>query len=630
MERHYLVGTAGHVDHGKTELIRALSGMETDRLKEEKQRGISIELGFAHMNLPSGREVGIVDVPGHERFVRQMLSGAGGMDAVLLVIAADEGMMPQTREHLDILTLLAIPRGIVVLNKIDLVEDDWLELIEEEIKEELKGTTFEGSPIFRISALTGEGIPELKVGIDQALATGEGKKAVGAARMPLDRVFSIQGFGTVVTGTLYSGTLEVGQDLAIEPAHRLAKVRSLQVHGHKVATAQAGQRVAVNLAGIEVSQVEKGAVLAQPNAFPVGNILDIKVHALPSAEKRISQRQRLRFHLGTAEVMGRIHLLDREEIKPGEEAYAQILLEEPVLAAAQDRFVLRFYSPAHTIAGGKVLGVAKFKEKRFKEAVLGLMNLKDRGNPQELLIRELKEPKAVPELAGVFLVPQADVVTWLAELERADRLEVWLKNSQAHYWAHEAAEGWRRDILKTVSGYVKANPLRRGVGREELKNRMRIAWPHPLWQAILEEGARKGYYRLEGGKIQPPEGIALPEGLAKRVDCLAKQWRTAGLTPPDLTSAAAACQIEAQEAGEFAQYFCELGEWISAGGIFFERQALTDARKVLEEYLQEHKEAGVSEIREIWGISRKYAVPLLEYFDEQHLTRRSGDKRILY
>jgi len=259
-ERHYLIGTAGHVDHGKTELIRALSGMETDRLKEEKQRGISIELGFAHMELPSGRQVGIVDVPGHERFVRQMLAGASGMDVVLLVIAADEGIMPQTQEHLDILTLLDIPRGIVVINKADLVDEEWLDLMEEEIREELKATAFHEAPICKVSALNGVGISNLRQTIDGLLSEVESKKSTGPVRMPLDRVFSIQGFGTVVTGTLHSGTVKLGQELSIEPGHIHAKVRSLQVHKNKVNSAGAGQRLAVNLAGVDVAEVARGSV----------------------------------------------------------------------------------------------------------------------------------------------------------------------------------------------------------------------------------------------------------------------------------------------------------------------------------------------------------------------------------
>ncbi|MHB1652539.1 MAG: selenocysteine-specific translation elongation factor [Desulfitobacteriaceae bacterium] len=628
--KNYLVGSAGHVDHGKTEMIRALSGIDTDRLKEEKQRGISIELGFAHMVLPSGREVGIVDVPGHERFVRQMLAGAGGMDIVLLVIAADEGIMPQTREHLDILTLLKIPRGIVVLNKIDLVDLEWLELMKEEVREGLKDTAFAEAPLCPVSAVTGEGISELKEMIDQLLNQVESKKVSGPTRMPLDRVFSIQGFGTVVTGTLYNGTVEIGQDVAIEPAHLISKVRSLQVHGQKVSSAQAGQRVAVNLAGLEVAEVEKGAVLVAPNSFQVGNILDLKVQSLSSVDKPIVQRQRLRFHLGTAEILGRIHLLDREEIAPGEEGYAQIILESPVLAAPKDRFVLRFYSPARTAAGGEVLGVAEFKQKRFKESVLAVMRLKDQGNPLDLLERELSEPKSLSEVAGQFHIALTELEEWLQELEEFKRVEVWTEDNQSLYWGKTAAEAWRVKLLEAVRGYSKAYPLRGGIGREELKSKMGVSWPHHLWQAVLELGAERGYYRLAGGKILPPEEVQVPPHLAKQVACLVARWHTSGLMPPELEMAAAECQIQRRDAGEFAQYLCDTAEWTAVNGLYFTSEALEEAKRKLFQYLQVHAEVSVAEVRELWGTSRKYTVPLLEYFDQQHITRRAGDKRVLY
>lgn len=628
--RHYLVGTAGHVDHGKTELIRALSGIETDRLKEEKQRGISIELGFAHMILPSGREVGIIDVPGHERFVRQMLAGAGGMDIVLLVIAADEGIMPQTKEHLEILTLLEIPRGIVVLNKIDLVDNEWLDLMIEEIKEQLHETAFVNAPICPVSSLTGEGMLQLKQVIDGLLDEVESKKANGPARMPLDRVFSIQGFGTVVTGTLYSGTLHLGQDVAIEPAHLLSKVRSLQVHGEKVTSVQAGQRVAVNLAGVEVAEVEKGAVLATPQAFRVGNILDIKVQVLPSVEKPIIQRQRLRFHLGTAEILGRIHLLDREELQAGEEGYAQIILEVPVLAAPNDRFVFRFYSPAHTIAGGKVLGVSEFKQKRCREPVLSLMKMKDQGNPLELLERELAEPKTVTEIKDIFHLTSDETESLLQELEKDNRVEVWLQDSQTLFWSKRPAEIWREKLLNNVRTYLKANPLRIGIGREELKNRMGVQWPHHLWQSILEQGAERGYCRLAGGKIQPPEGVELSPELARQAACLTRHWQKAGLMPPDLEAIGAECQIRNRDTAEFALFLCDTGKWIAISGFYFASKSLEDGKKKLLEYLQTHGEVSVAEVRELWGTSRKYAVPLLEYFDQQHITRRVGDKRVAF
>ncbi|SPF32442.1 Selenocysteine-specific elongation factor [Candidatus Desulfosporosinus infrequens] len=629
-ERHYLVGTAGHVDHGKTELIRALSGMETDRLKEEKQRGISIELGFAHMVMPSGRQVGIVDVPGHERFVRQMLAGASGMDVVLLVIAADEGIMPQTQEHLDILTLLGIPRGIVVINKADLVDNEWLDLMEEEIREELNGTAFHEAPVCRVSALTGDGIPNLRQIIDRLLSEVETKKTTGPVRMPLDRVFSMQGFGTVVTGTLYSGTVKLGQELAIEPIHMLTKVRSLQVHKSKVTFAEAGQRVAVNLAGVDVAEVERGSVLVMPNMFKVGKILDLKVLNLGSADKPLIQRQRVRFHLGTTEILGRLHLLEQEELAPGQEGFAQILLEEPVVAVPGDRFVLRFYSPAHTIAGGKVLGVADFKQKRFKENVLAQMRVKDQGDPLDLLEKEMFEPRTASDLADRLHVSVAEVENDLKSLEISDRLEIWTEDESKLYWGKTTAELWRSKLIAIIKTHEKANPLRGGISREELKTRLGILWTHRRWQTILEQGAARGFYRISGSKVQTNEGAEIPASISKHLVALRTKWQSVTLMPPDLVATAEACGILKSDAPEYAQYLCETGEWVHIDQYYYRQKELESAKEILSEFLKIHGEAGVSEVREMWGISRKYAVPLLEFFDNQKLTRRTGDKRILY
>lgn len=629
-ERHYLVGTAGHVDHGKTELIHALSGMETDRLKEEKKRGISIELGFAHMTLPSGRQVGIVDVPGHERFVRQMLAGVSGMDIVLLVIAADEGIMPQTREHLDILTLLDIPQGIVVLNKADLVDEEWLDLIEEEVREELKESAFQAAPICRVSALTGVGIPELRQKIDVLLSEAESKKADGPIRLPIDRVFTMQGFGTVITGTLYSGTIKLGQELAVEPGHLLAKVRSIQVHNNKVSTAQAGQRVAINLAGVDVAKVERGAVLVIPNVFKEGKVLDLKVLNLSSADRPITQRQRVRFHLGTTEALGRIHLLEQEELNPGEEGFAQILLEEPVVAAVGDRFVLRFYSPAQTIAGGKVLGIAEFKKKRYKENVIEQMQIKDQGDPLDLLAREIIEPLTGADLIARLQVPAANLEENLKALAEAKRLEIWSEDEKSLYWEKAAAEAWRLKLIELLKIYEKTNPLRVGISREELKTRLGVAWPHRRWQAILEQGAAREFYRVSGSKVQSNETPDMSEDMRKRLEALRRKWQQSGLTPPDIGAAAEECGIAKGESLEYAQYLCEMNEWLHIDQFYFSRDNIEKAKEQLLQYLHEHGEITVSEAREVWGISRKYTVPLVEYFDQQKITRRDGDKRKIF
>lgn len=629
-ERHYLIGTAGHVDHGKSQLIRALTGIETDRLKEEKQRGISIELGFAHLSLPSGREVGIVDVPGHERFVRQMLAGATGMDMVLLVIAADEGIMPQTREHLEILTLLGVSRGLVVLNKIDLVDEEWLELIQEEVREGLKGTVFEHVEFYSVSAQTGEGIERLKGAIDEKLNEVQSKSANGPVRLPIDRVFTIQGFGTVVTGTLHNGTVTLGQELAIEPGNKLAKVRSLQVHNEKVGKAVAGQRVAINLAGVDVNEVEKGSVVITPNAYPVGNILDLKLVNIASADRAIIQRQRVRFHIGTAEVLGRVHLLEQEEIAPGEEGYAQIILEEPVVATSQDRFVLRFYSPAYTIAGGKVLAITEKKKKRFNEQIIAQMQIKDQGDPLVLLERELIEPRTIKECESIFHLDQEVLKEWLDKIIEDERVEVWEEDSVPLYWSKESVEKWHRKVTGTIKAYQKEFPLRGGIGREELKMKLGVKWTNRRWQNVLEEGAKRSLYVLDGSKVRLTEKPELPESIRKKIACLSQKWQNASLTPPDLEGGALECGINKNEVSEYVGFLVESGEWVLVEGMYFSLSNLTKARNQLVEYLEKKGEVSVGDVRELWGTSRKYTVPLLEYFDQKKLTRRNGDKRVLY
>ena len=628
-ERHYLIGTAGHVDHGKTELIRALSGMETDNLKEEKQRGISIELGFAHMKLPSERLVGIVDVPGHEKFVRQMLAGASGMDLVLLVVAADEGIMPQTQEHLDILTLLGVSKGIVVINKIDLVDEEWLEFIQEDIKEKLTNTGFQNAPICKVSAIKGQGISDLKETIDDLLSDAVSKNSSGPVRMPLDRVFSVQGFGTVVTGTLHSGTVKVGQELAIEPGHLPVKIRSIQVYKNKVDSAKAGQRVAVNLAGADVADVTRGSVLVTPKAFKVGKILDIKVYNLSSAEKSLIQRQRVRFHLGTNEILGRIHLLDHDEILPGQEGFAQILLEESVIAASGDRFVLRFYSPAYTIGGGKVLGVADFKQKRFHENVIALMKLKDKGDPLDILEKEINEPRSDSELVSLLQVSSKELKENIKTLLELERLEVWSEDGHPLYWGKIDAERWRSKLIDIVKIYEEQNPLRGGISREELKTRLGIQWPHRRWQTILEEGSVRQFYRIVGSKVQTINGPEIPPKIQRQLDALRIKWQSAELMPPDLNIEAESLGISKSEAPEYAQYLCDNGEWVHIDQYYYRQSAIDEAKRRLIEFIDLQGELGVAEAREMWGTTRKYAVPILEYFDNQKVTKRIGDKRKL-
>jgi len=367
-----------------------------------------------------------------------------------------------------------------------------------------------------------------------------------------------------------------------------------------------------------------------PNVFKVGKILDIKVLNLSSADKALTQRQRVRFHIGTTEILGRIHLLDQNELTPGQEGFAQILLEEPVVAASGDRFVIRFYSPTHTIAGGKVLGVAEFKQKRFKEGVIAQMKVKDKGDPLDLLEREMAEPRTGVDLASRLHITSTELEGRLKVLEESERLEIWLEDETTLYWGKATAEIWRSNLINMIRTYETSNPLRGGISREELKTRLGISWTHRRWQTILEQGSVCGFYRISGSKVRTNEGVEIPTGILNRLEALRSKWQMVGLMPPDFTASAEDCGIPKSEAPEYAQYMCEIGEWVHIDQFYFRRKDLEPAKESMIAFLKEHDEIGVSEVREMWGTSRKYTVPLLEFFDSEKITKRSGDKRKLY
>jgi len=383
--KHLIIGTAGHIDHGKTTLIKALTGRNTDRLKEEQERGISIELGFTYFDLPGGQRAGIIDVPGHEKFIRNMLAGVIGIDIVLLVVAADEGIMPQTAEHLAILDLVGVKSGFVVITKSDLVDDEWLQLVEEEIKDEVKGTFLEGASIIPVSSTEKIGISNVIEEILKLSESLEDKSLDDMPRLPVDRVFTISGFGTVVTGTLLAGSLKVGDEIQVYPGDTIARIRSIQVHDQDASVAYGGQRVALNLAGVKKSQIDRGSIVAPVNSMRSTMMLDVKIKLLRSLSKGLENRTRLKLYLGTDEILCRVVLLDREVLEPGDETYAQLRLEEETVAKMGDRFILRFYSPMFTVGGGEVLEPNPVKRKRFDEKSLEELAIKDQGNFSEIV-----------------------------------------------------------------------------------------------------------------------------------------------------------------------------------------------------------------------------------------------------
>ncbi len=490
--KHIIIGTAGHIDHGKTALVKALTGIDTDRLKEEKERGISIELGFAFQRLGEAITLGIVDVPGHERFVKTMLAGVGGIDLVILVIAADEGVMPQTREHLHICELLGIHRGLVALTKKDLVDPEWLDLIMEEVRIFLAGTFLHEAPILPISALSGEGLVELRDALATLAAETHPRQGDGIARLPIDRVFTIRGFGTVVTGTLWSGSLTVGDEVAILPKDLRSRVRRLQVHNESVEQASAGQRTAVNLPALETEQIERGDLLCLPNTLPVSTSVEATLSLLADTAKPLTNRARVRFHLGTAEILARVIILDREEVNPGEEAYVHLRLEQPTAALPHDRYVLRSYSPASTIGGGVILDPRPPLRRRRRPEVVAHLQILEQGSARDRLLELLKS-------SGASLTLNLSTLRSLAGLDSevlqkqlrellADGKIIILKGRDGEAYLHrEVYEDLRGSILNQLKAFHAQHPLREGISKEELRSRVASRVPAPLFTQLLTD-----------------------------------------------------------------------------------------------------------------------------------------------
>ncbi|PRR72906.1 selenocysteine-specific translation elongation factor [Neomoorella humiferrea] len=628
---YIIVGTAGHVDHGKTVLVKALTGVDTDRLKEEKERGISIELGFAPLRLPSGRLLGLVDVPGHERFIRQMLAGVGGMDLVMLVVAADEGVMPQTREHLAIIDLLQIKKGIIVITKIDLVDGEWLDLVQEDVRRSVQGTVLADAPIIPVSAVTGEGIPELLNKLDELAAVTPPRPARGGVRLPIDRVFSITGFGTVVTGTLWTGTIKVGDDLEILPQGIKTKARNLQVHGKNVREALAGQRVAVNLAGVDKEAVGRGSTLATPGHLPSARRIDATVKLL-SGSRTIENRSRIRFYLGTAEILGRIILLDREEIKGGENALVQFLMEEPVVSLRGDRFVLRSYSPMETIGGGVVIDPDAPRHRRFDTNVLASLRKKLEGTPGEVLAQIIKEHRQGINLteAAAAAAMNVDDARELLHGMAAEGLFVMLPCEHDLYIVdREIMDAWWRETERALTDFHCRYPLRPGLGKEELRSRCFSQIPARVFQPLLEQWSREGRIVFTAGTVAlagfkpdlTPKQKELLEGIAA-------YYRTARWQPPDFKGVAANFKVQPSELEELLHYLVREGVLVKINEEFYwHREAFEEAVNVVRE-LGRTGPFGLAEVRDALGSSRKFILPFLEYLDRLKLTRRQGDKRI--
>lgn len=632
--KHIILGTAGHVDHGKTSLIRALTGIDTDRLKEEKERGITIELGFARMTLPGGLTIGIVDVPGHERFVKHMVAGAGGIDLVALVIAADEGVMPQTREHLDICSLLGIRTGLVAVTKTDLVDRDWLDLVIEEIGDFLKGTFLEPAPIVAVSAATGEGLPEFVSALEKVITPMEDRSESGFFRLPVDRVFTMKGFGTVVTGTLVSGKIRVGETADLLPQKVRAKVRGLQVHNEAVDTALAGQRTAINLQGIEKEAVERGNVLAAVDTFEPSSVMDVSFRYLPSAGRKLKTRAAVRFHCGTSEIPARIVIMDRPQIEPGEECCGQIFLEAPAVASGGDRFVLRSISPAATIGGGVILDpLAKKWRAREKKRQSEWEILQGGTGPEKtsvILHRAGLEGISRERLAVRTGLSQGEVKRILDQL-LSRREALLLDGDPPRLFHRDVYRKLQEDILAEATEYHRNQPLRKGCSREELRIRIGASVDVKLFNRALrdlEEG-KKIVSEQDTVRI-PSHAVELTGDLESLRGEIENTYREAGLEPP-LTREVLERSGDRKGGGaKILDLLTREGTLVKVSEeLYFHREALEGLAKTYTDFLLREGKATPGTFRDLTNLSRKFTIPLMEYFDKTRLTMRVGDHRVL-
>lgn len=625
--KHIIVGTAGHVDHGKTTLIQAMTGINTDRLKEEQERGLTIDLGFASLKLPSGRTVGIVDVPGHERFLKNMLAGASGVDIALLVVAADEGVMPQTREHIDILELLESRQGVVALTKADAVESDWLGMVQDDLKDYLSSTFLRNARIVPVSGVTGKGVDELVREIDRLVEAVESRPVVGPFRLPIDRVFTMTGFGTVVTGTLVSGIMKIADPVRILPKGIDTRIRGIQVHGKKQETAQAGSRVAVNLAGVEVSDIERGDVLLPPGYLQSSAAIDASIQVLENSPRPLTTRTRVRLHLGTAEVLGRVTVFGAREIGPGKSGFVQIRLESPVVAARGDRFVLRFYSPMRVLGGGIVLDPAAAKHHASEKNLIDRLERKLKGDPVDIVEDTLSVREtglASEEIARITAMAPLDVKNALDELMGEGRVV----QSGNRFLHRGACENMIARVSAVLGAYFEANPMKSGMPKEEFRRQLSSVMDTKGFQAVLSVMIEAGAVEATETAVRLPGYLPkLDEKAQRLVDGIENAYREAGVNPPLLGELEQRYGAVAKDA---TAMLLERGELIKIDiDLLFHREAIKDAESALRKYLEEHGQMTVAEFRDLIGSSRKYVVPLLEYFDKKKTTRRMGDVRVL-
>ena len=631
--KHVILGTAGHIDHGKTSLVKALTGVDTDRLKEEKERGITIELGFTFLDLPSGIRLGIIDVPGHEKFVKHMVAGVWGIDLVALVIAADEGVMPQTREHLDICRLLRVKTGLVVLTKIDLLDRELLELVEEEVTGIVEDTFLKDAPILPVSSVTGEGIPQLLSALDLLSQEIRERSSGGLFRLPIDRVFTMKGFGTVVTGTMISGSLSLGETIQVLPSGLEGKVRSLQVYGRSVEKTVAGERAAVNLQGVETSAIERGDVLVRPNTLSPSRLIDAYLEYLPDAPRSLKHRTKQRFHVGTTLTNASIFLLDRDELAPGETGFVQLRLESPVVALPQDRFVIRGSSAIQTIGGGVILDGHPDKHKRFSASVVADLSLLKDGTREQALRQHIDHSGVggvnLEELLNRVEMSSSDVQSIIRQMAgRGDLLVI--DSEKLKVIASGSYQMLRGRALAQLGEFHQRFPMKSGLSKEELRTKLPPEIDVKLFQILISELIQSKEVVLEKDKLRLSghhiSSVDL-KGLAKRVEAAVLKG---GLQPPSPKELSEEWSETEGEVRAIFEHLVHEGVLVRIKNeMYFHRIPFENLREKLVTHLKKHQEITTPQFKEMAQASRKYVIPLIEYFDQTKLTLRLAEKRVL-
>ena len=626
--KNIIVGTAGHIDHGKTTLIKALTGRETDNLKEEKQRGISINLGFTYFDLPSKKRVGIVDVPGHEKFIKNMLAGACGIDIVLLVVAADEGVMPQTIEHLDILHYLDVKKGIIVLTKCDLVDEEFIELVKDDIKEKVKGLFIENAPIVEVDSLSKRGLDDLIKKIDEISEDVEERKLDAPSRMSIDRVFSLKGFGTIVTGTLIEGKISIDDELTIYPSEKKVKVRNLQVHGCDVKTAYAGQRTAINLANIKVSEIQRGDVIAYTGSVEESMMIDVNISLVEHCKKSLKHWDRIRIFHGTKQILCRIVPLNEDEIHYGESGYAQLRLEEKIVAKKGDRFIIRSYSPMDTIGGGVIIDTAPKKHKIYDEKVIEALKLKEKGELKDIIEEYLK-------LNLSNYITLKDLVSYTGDKEEyvkegLDNLiaenKVFCVNKYYLHISHY--DKLKQKIIDTLTTYHKQYRLRRGILKEELRSKVDNNLKVKDIDVILNKMIQDKEIKIENNLVSKYEfKVVFNQKQLSIKKEIENKLRKNGLN--SLISKDDICNKN-----KFYEEVLEalVGETIQKldDTYYIDKKIYEKVKLDLLDYLKKNKEITVAEFRDITNSNRKISIAILEHFDRNRITKRVEDKRVIF